>query len=319
MRLLPFLTALFVASAALADDQTVTDDAGRSVTVPEHPQRIVVMHEPLLGLPLIDLGVNLTGSYGRNDDGSFSTKLDFIDVVFGKGVEKPKGIGPFGQIDLERLRALDPDLIIGSELDIDSVDQLSTVAPTYLQNVSTGKTRGIDIERDLAKLVGREDAFDDRMKTYRARLESVRNSLSESLEGKTYLAIFLTDQINAVGEMSGAVQALEDLGYKRLALDEQGNGSGMGSTLIVPLSTEALGRLEPDLLVVMNSYMSDNREEAGSRQALDKILPGWENFLKPAREGQVLFLDSAKVTSPTVASALHTLDAFEKWSKTSSQ
>lgn len=316
MRLPILLATLLAAGAALAGERTVTDDAGRSVTIPERPERVVVMHEPLLGLPLMELGVEVVGSYGRKDDGSFVTAVDFVDTVLGPGRAKPRGIGAVGQIDLEKLRALKPDLIVGMELDVDKAGQLSTVAPVYLQKVSSGKARGFSVEEELAKVVGREDAFAERRAAYEARLEAVRAALPGGAAQKTYLALFLTDQINALGEMSGAVQALEDLGYRRLAAEE-GNAPATqgGSMLLAPLSAEALGRLDPDLLVLMNTYMTDARDEAGTRAALDRILPGWDRFLKPAAEGRVLYLDSARVAMPTVASAEHTLAAVEAWLK----
>lgn len=316
MRLSILLAALVAANAALAGERAVTDDAGRAVTIPDRPERIVVMHEPLLGLPLMDLGVELVGSYGRTDDGEFVTAVDFMDTVLDTDLAKPKGIGPFGQIDLERLRALEPDLIIGTDLNIDKVEQLSTVAPVYLQNVSTGKAYGFSVEEDLAEVVGREDAFAKRKAAYLDRVAEVRAALPSDPAGQNYLAVFLTDQLNAIGETSGAIQALEDLGYNRLEPDHEGGAAGRGgSMMLVPLSVEAFGRLDPDLLVLMNSYMNDAREEAGTRAALDRIMPGWEKFLKPAKEGRILFLDSAKVTTPTVASAEHTLDAVEAWAK----
>lgn len=316
MRLPILIASLLAATTSLAGERILVDDTGRSLTIPENPARIVVLHEPLLGLPLMELGANVVGGYGRKDDGSFVTAVDFIDTVLGAGRAKPAGIGPVGQIDLEKLRALQPDLIIGMELDAEKAPQLSTVAPVYLQNVSTGKTRGFGVEEQLAKVVGREEALANRKQAYRARLEEVKKTLPDSVEGKTYLAVFLTDQLNALGEMSGAIQALEDLGYARLPLGDSKSPSGKdGSMLLVPLGAEAFGRLNPDILVLMNSYMTPARDEAGTRAALERIVPGWEKFLKPAREGRVIYLDSAKVAMPTIASAEHTLDAVEAWAK----
>lgn len=314
MRLLILFAALMAASSVLANERVVTDDTGRTITIPIPPQRIVVMHEPLLGLPLIDLGIQPVGSYGRSDDGSFVTRLDFIDSVFGEGLPKPKGIGAFGQVDLEKLHALEPDLIISTELDAGKADQLSTVAPVYLQNVSTDKVYGFGVQEQLAMLVGYKNAFEERLTSYRKRTEEVKALLPFDPAGKTFLAVFLTDQINVVGDATGLTQALEDLGLARLKLETEGRRPGQsGSMLLVPLSAEAFGRLQPDLLVLMNSYMASSRGEVGTREALDRILPGWERFVKPAREGQVLFADPAKVISPTVASAEHALDAFEHW------
>jgi iron complex transport system substrate-binding protein len=316
MRASLLLATLLAASTALAGEQTLTDDTGRSVSVPEHPQRVVVMHEPLLGLPLMELSVNVVGSYGRKDDGTFITAVDFVDTVFGPGKPKPRGIGAVGQIDLERLRALKPDLIVGTELDVDKTERLSTVAPVYLQKVSTGKAHGFSVEAELAKVVNREDAFAARKVAYDEKVKQVKALLPSAPQGKTYLAVFITDQLNAMGDMSGAIQALEDLGYKRLALTQENAPSGQGgSMLIVPLNAETFGRLNPDLLVLMNSYMSNARDEAGTAEALEKIVPGWKTFLTPAREGRVLYLDSAEVAMPTVASAEHTLDAVADWAK----
>jgi len=315
MRTAILIAALLAAGTTVAAERTVTDAAGRSVSIPYNPQRIVVMHEPLLGVPLMDLGAHVVGAYGRNSDGTFATAVDFVDTVLGEGHTKPKGFGAVGQIDLEKLRALQPDLIVATEMDSGKASQLSTVAPVYLQKASAGKAYGFSVEKDLADLVGRSDVFAGRRKVYETKLAAVKQTLGDKAKDKTYLAILLTDQINAVGDMSGAVQALEDLGYKRLKIEAAAASGAMGSTLMMPLSPEAFGKLNPDLLVVMNSYTSPIRGEAGTRAALEKIIPGWERFVKPAREGRIVFLDSTKVTTPSIPSALHTLDEVESWAK----
>lgn len=314
MRLKILLTALLASTSVLAADHVLTDNTGRSVTVPDHPERIVVMHEPLLGLPLLDLGVNVTGSYGRSDDGKMATAVDFIDTVLDGKPAKPKGIGAFGQLDLEKLRALHPDLIIGTERDGDKAAQLSTIAPVYLQKVSTGLAHGFSVEGDLAKVVGQDDVFGKRKAAYIQRVEALHAKLSPKA-GATYLALIVHDQINLVGEMSGAIQAIEDLGYKRAALDGIGASNGLGSTFSLPINAETFGRLNPDVLIIMNSYANKDRSETAIRAHLDKLLPGWDKFLKPAREGRILYLDSGKVATPTIASAEHTLDAIESWRK----
>ncbi|WP_233720225.1 ABC transporter substrate-binding protein [Jiella avicenniae] len=272
------------------------------------------MHEPLLGLPLIDLGLMPVGSYGRGDDGSVLSAVDFIDTVIGADRDKPRGIGPFGRIDLEKLRALDPDLIIGTERDVDKVERLSTVAPTYLQSVSAERVGGFGVEAELAELVGRRDAYAERLETYDRRLAEVAALLPDQ-GNETYLAVVTNDQLNLVGGLSGAIQAIEDLGYERAALEGSKLGSGPGSMFSAPLSSELLGTVDPDLFVIMNSYAVDDRSAEATMMRLDMIMPGWRTFLKPAREGRVLFIDSARVATPTIASALHMLDAIEAWAR----
>ncbi|PTW56556.1 iron complex transport system substrate-binding protein [Breoghania corrubedonensis] len=309
--------ALVIApQASWAGEKTVTDDTGRTVTVPDRAERIVVLHEPLLGVPILDIGGTVVGAYGRTDDGKVLTAVNFVTAVLGPDAPQPKsGIGAIGTIDLERLRALHPDLIISTEHDRDKADQLSAVAPVYLQASSTGEVYGFSSQADLARLIGREGAFETRLAEYRARLDEVRAVLPESPQAKTYLAIMVSDQVSLVGNMSGLVQAVEDLGYTRAPLGEAGAASGLGSTFAVPLSSEILGRLDPDLLIVMKSYAEADRDETAIRQRLDRIMPGWERFMKPAREGRILFLDSAPVATPTVASAENFLDTFEAWAR----
>ena len=52
-------------SAAAPQTQTFTDDLGRTVTVPLHPQRIVSMHDLDITIPLIELGVPPIASHAR--------------------------------------------------------------------------------------------------------------------------------------------------------------------------------------------------------------------------------------------------------------
>lgn len=313
----PFFRALcllMLASSAQAAERSLTDDTGRTLLIPEKPERVVILHEPLLGIPALDLGTPVVGSYGRDDDGTILTKIDFIETVLNDPATKPPGIGPIGEIDLEKLRALKPDLILGTEHDGDKAAQLSKIAPLYLQNVSTGLTYGYSVEKDLAKVLNRLDDFNARETTYQAKLDATRNTYMPKDKELTYLGIIVHDQLNLIGNMSGAIKAIEDLGYTRARFEgDTGINKGMGSTFSVPLSPELFGRLNPDLLIIMNSYVNGDRGESGIRARLDKIVPGWDRFLKPVKEGRMLFLDSAKVATPSIASAIQTLDAFEDW------
>ncbi|MCC9621033.1 ABC transporter substrate-binding protein [Thalassospira sp. MA62] len=308
-------------ATAMAQSHAVTDDSGRDVTIPDEPSRVVALHEPLLTVPLIELGVNVVGSYGRAPDGAAQISIDFIKSVLGKDATDIgiSGIGPMGNIDLERLRALEPDVIIGGETDIDKADILSAVAPVYLKNIRTPDAKGFSTQQKLASVLGVTDAWENLMAGYQSHLADVRSQLPFDPKGKTYLAVIIYDQINIVSNMSGVIQAIEDLGFERANLDGDGAVSGFGQGFAVPLSSEQFARLNPDVLIIMNSYVSETRDEKAARARLDAITPGWDRFLKPMREGRVLFLDSVKVSTPSVASANHTLDAIAQWAATKTQ
>ncbi len=55
MRWFVSLLVLLAGVASAADTQTFTDDLGRTVTVPLHPQRIVSLHDLDITIPLISL------------------------------------------------------------------------------------------------------------------------------------------------------------------------------------------------------------------------------------------------------------------------
>ncbi|PHM70419.1 ABC transporter substrate-binding protein [Xenorhabdus kozodoii] len=303
-------------TSAFAATRQVTDTMGREVVIPEAPQRIVVMSEPAIGLPLMELGVQPVGSYGRSEDGTYQLGADFVDTVLGEGYTKPLGISAGREIDLEKLYALKPDLIIGTEFDIDKVKQLSTVAPVYLQNFLSGKFHHFNIEENLARLTGREQNFQKRRDRYLQRVAETRKLLPENSSNKTYLPILVNDQINVVGEATGFTQALEDLGFTRLNLSAQGGLSAPSSQLLLQLSADKLGELNPDVLIVLNSWGSKEHDENAIRAALDRVVPGWAHYMKPAREKRIIFLNAGKVFTPTFASAEHTLRAVGEWAKT---
>lgn len=301
---------------AFAATRQVTDTMGREVVIPKEPQRIVVMSEPAIGLPLMELGVQPVGSYGRSEDGTYQFGADFVDTVLGEGHTKPQGISSGREIDLEKLYALKPDLIIGTEFDVDKVKQLSTVAPVYLQHFLSGKFHNFNIEENLAKLTGREQNFKKRRDMYLQRVAATRTLLPENMANKTYLPILVTDQINVVGEATGFTQALEDLGFTRMKLSAQSGVSATSSQLLLQLSADKLGELNPDVLVVLNSWGSKEHDEKAIRSALDRIVPGWAHYMKPAREKRMVFLNAGEVFTPTFASAEHTLRAIGEWAKT---
>lgn len=320
---LPLLPTLLGAHMALAagegggGSRTLNDDAGRSVTLPEAPQRVVVTHDALVGVPVMDIGAPVVGSFGRTDTGGSVSVVDFIDAVLGEEAmpQRPVGFGPGGQMDFEKLRALAPDVIIASEYDQAHLDRLAAIAPTYVQNIGTGRNHGFGSQQKLAQVLGLEAQLAARMEDYRARLHSTRAALPTPPEGQSYLAVIAHDDLRLVGEMSGVVQALEDLGYRRAEVSGLGASQGMGSNFAVPISPEVFMRLNPDVLILMNSYTGAERDAASIRAKLDRIAPGWNRFLRPESEGRTVYIDSAKVATPSVASAEHALDAIADWAE----
>ena len=310
------ISTVLLAISATAEAREVVDTMGRTVDIPDHPERVVVMSEPAIAIPMIELGVNPIGSFGRADDGTYQVGADFIDTLFGPNQKKPQGIGNNRQVDLEKLYSMKPDLIIGIEFDIDKIKQLSTVAPVYMQHYTTGHLDNFAIEENLAKLFGKETTFQTLKEQYLEDVQETKKQLPESLENKTYLPVIIMDQINIVGEGIGVSQPLNDLGMKPFEVSNDKTHSDGSPKIVLPISAETFGSLNPDILVVIINWGAPDKSIEATNEALNKLVPGWPTYMKPAREGRVIYLDGSKVFTPSFLSARYTLGEVRKWAKT---
>ena len=63
--------ALLATPGFAQETRSFTDDAGRVVEIPLHPQRIVSLQDLFFTIPLIELGAPPVGSHGRvEEDGT---------------------------------------------------------------------------------------------------------------------------------------------------------------------------------------------------------------------------------------------------------
>ena len=308
MRSLAFALALAAAPLA-AETRSVTDDAGRTVEIPVAPQRVIALHDALLTMPAHELGVQVVGTHGRRAPGETAVTVFSMEEVMGTTAEEAgmQPIGTYSELDLEAIRALEPDLILGTEGETQQAEMLSSIAPVYLQRSYSGDVIGNSALRGIAETLGATGRYDALKAEWDARVAEVRAHLPEDPEGNTYIAIMLRDDISVMNGMGGHIQALHDLGFRQpdwvAALDETG--------FMVPFSSEEVGRLDADLLVILPHYGSADRSEEATLARMSRIAPGWDRFLPAAREGRVLVLDSFPVMTPTYASAHAALDRIE--------
>lgn len=267
--MLRLLFVIFLLAGPAAARQ-VTDHAGHSVAVPEAPQRIVSLHDWTTTVMLHELGAPLAGSsYRFGLDGRY----------FMRGAEDLFGIGPdevplasvHGQVDPERIAALQPDLIIGNVGDIAALrDQLSGIAPVLLFDAETARDP-LARYRELAAWVGREEAFEALL----ARLGPANSATGCSW---AVLNASTGDGTLTLARDFGAVSlALEHLGLQR---DAAMQFIPEGADRAV-LSAEIAGAILPDVL--LTTYLQSNGETAdSSRAALATVAPGYDHLLAAA-------------------------------------
>lgn len=121
--------------------------------VPAAPQRIVTLTDQNALLPLLELGVKPIASAGRlRDDGTGIFRrpegFDLSGIQF---------VGDFTEPDLERIAALDPDLVVGYEFQDDMYATVSQIAPTvYIQLFERSIS---EVLADFAELTGTTDRY----------------------------------------------------------------------------------------------------------------------------------------------------------------
>ncbi len=107
--------------------RVVVDMMGREMTVPDHPQRIISLVPSQTEL-LYDLGVS--------DRIVGVTRFCVHPEYAGK---RATIIGGTKQIQVERIRSLQPDLVLGNkeENDQESIDAIAAHVPVWMSDIHT--------------------------------------------------------------------------------------------------------------------------------------------------------------------------------------
>lgn len=261
---------------------TYADDAGNTVTLPAPPRRIVA-YLPIAAA-LWDYGVRPVGVYGttRRPDGSpevFVGNLD-LDAVASLGET-------YGELDVEALVALDPDLIINDRwfetmdlwgLDENATAQVKAVAPVA-EIAFTGRpvTDTLASVEKLAVALGADPDAPEIVEA-KAAFDAAVAGLEAAIAEKPGLtAIFISGTPEQSLWVANPLQSADMLLYQSLGLD-----------IVTPeidpaeyweeLSWEQAGKYPADLILV------DSRQWSATGEQL-KAIPTF-GALPAARAGQ---------------------------------
>lgn len=155
--------------------QSFTDDLGRVVNVPLHPQRIVSLHDLDITIPLIELGVPPVASHGRTrPDGSHFLRsgVQLTGVDFDNSNITYIGTA---DIDIEAIVAAKPDLIITEPSRNTPIEQLEKIAPTVsIDHLDGGAP---EIYRKLAQLTGTQNRLALLERRYREEIAQLKRTV----------------------------------------------------------------------------------------------------------------------------------------------
>ncbi|CAO95518.1 iron-siderophore ABC transporter substrate-binding protein [Erwinia tasmaniensis] len=293
MRLLfTFLLLLTSAAAAATSTQSFTDDLGRTVNVPLHPQRIVSLHDLDITIPLIELGVPPVASHGRTrPDGShflrssaLLTGVDFdnSDIQF---------IGT-ADMDIEAIAAAKPDLIITEPNRNVAVEQLEKIAPTVSIDHLTGGAPAI--YRKLAQLTGRQAQLAILERRYQQQVAQLKHVVDTQ---HTRVAVLQANngKITVHHSYHSLGRVLRDAGFRFPPLIDAIPDGGR-----IDVSAERLPELDADF--VFDTWRADTGGKPADELAeMNRVLPGFCEFLTACRRGNYILLSRDEVISNSFA------------------
>ncbi len=278
-----------------AETRTVTDADGVSVTVPEHPMRVVTLSEPTLDGALA-LGVTPVGTVaGRGQSTAPGYLSDLAsDIPLLGGVAQP---------DYEAIAAAKPDLILVDGTSInnnpDALKILAKIAPT----VSTGFAGG-DWRANftlVADSLNRVDEGEKVLEEYDDQVADARRQLTSYAKDTFSIVRWQGGSASLILTELPAGMALTDLGLKRPpSQDHPGRGHSD------PVSLENLGRIDADYIFfgtlggssVDNANAGGDSDVAAAEQALSQAeqVPGFTG-LQAYRDDHIIPVDGSLWTS----------------------
>ncbi|SEQ61640.1 iron complex transport system substrate-binding protein [Devosia sp. YR412] len=316
MRLLALAAILagLTLSARAQDTHTITDHAGFAVEIPVEPLRVVSLHDWTATVMTYELGGNLVGSTGRlnKTTGEYFIRSgrELYQLGFGHGVEMAS---VHGQLDMEMIAALEPDLIIGNTGDtLEFRDQLNLIAPTMMFDPQNGHAP-LDNYRDLAGWVNRTEKFDELLAQYEARIAAAKPIIMAENAAPTYVAMTPNPEdgdIRIFSTYGAQTQVLEDLGFLHGAIADRVPDGEQEAYF----SAEIIGELNTDY-IFSSHIVDDGEDETTMLKQLEEVAPGASQTLPSVQNNKFISMQRFFVYPTTFAAMNYVLDELEALAK----
>ena len=267
---IPFLLAAsFCASVVSANTSvTVTDDFGRRVTVPYPPQRIVSL-APAATAMLLAAGA--------------SNRLVATIEYSGQPASERRlaQIGSAYEIDMERLIALRPDVVVvwpdgNNPAQIAAIERLGV--PVYRQEAVTLDGIGQSLRR-LGKLAGTSSAADREASSLQAKLATLRKEYADPTHVPTVFLEVWDRPLYTVGGKELMSDALQVCGARNVFADLPQRAPAIG--------IEAVIARNPDIIIA-----------AAPPGRGASWLAQWRRFpaLRAVRRGKLMTFDDQRLS-----------------------
>lgn len=270
---------LAVATIPCNASHHVTDEARRTVTVPDHPHRIICL------VPSI---TDAVFALGAADD--VVAVSDYVEYPV--EAKKKPSVGSISNPSMETILSLHPDLILGMphQNKQSILDQLQRFGiPLYIVDPH-GIAGILHSEISLGQAIGREPQAAALVLKLRQRIDAVRTSV----KGKPVVNVFMPvsyDPVITIGKGSFLTDIIGAAGGHSITSDIDQEWPHISMEAVVARAPQALlmmrgGMISPDTLTTR---------------------PGWDKLLA-VRTGRVYFVDKrVNFPSPVAIDALEDL------------
>jgi iron complex transport system substrate-binding protein len=231
----------------------IIEHAMGTTTVPENPQRVVVMDTGELDSALT-LGVKPVGAVEAVQGEGFPSYLENTE-----GIEK---VGTITEPNLEKIASLNPDLILSSKLRHEDIyDQLSQIAPTVFT-----KTTGVVWKENFevhAKALGKQQKAKEVKENYQSRLQEFQQAMGENPWPTVSIVRFIAGDTRIYQKESFIGTVLEDAGLPRPEPQD------VEDFALMEVSKEAIPKMDGD--VIFTTVFGNEEETAAQEITSDQL------------------------------------------------
>lgn len=262
--------------------------------VPVRPQRVAALHDTMVTYPMLDLGFEPIASAGIEGE-IRAGENDVSELEFLGHVTEP---------NIERIVALEPDLIVGLETNnAAQYEELSQIAPTVLLAFDA-KMSLFDYYRKIADLVGRLPEYEELVSRVDRRKKEMKERL-EPLLPELEVSALSANGVDRIFTYYGPGVAYS-VAFKRLGLRFPKDMPSSYDAVEEYFSLERLPDFDADVLFLM----SDATSEEPMRELRER--PLFES-LNAARKGQVFTVSYDEWTYARIPGILSVCNDIERY------
>jgi iron complex transport system substrate-binding protein len=264
--------------------------------VPDAPQRVIVLTnegtEAALSVGVVPVGA----ANSWNGDPWYDHVSDVL--------KDTQAVGKESAVNLELVAALQPDLILGNKQRHEEIyEQLSAIAPTVLSERLRGDWQ-VNFKL-YADALGKKEKGDEVLAAYQSRVTEISAKLGDALNEQVSVIRFLPSQTRIYQKDSFSGVLLDQLGFKRPAIQDVDEFAIMGVT------KERIPDMDGDRIFYFTWETGNGEGLAAEKEWLED--PLWAE-LSAVKAGKVHSVsDTVWNTAGGVIAANLMLDDIEKW------